>query len=470
MEQTTSQRVPLDVGTVPNQPPVIEASFNQEGNMYFAGPGSACAQATQSERDAEYCWTQDGPNLSTYEQSVVQPFNENEEPASCENPPRLNEDAANQYESLPSQESPLSFDHNGYIPPTLYPLPFDEDFGYQYDYGQQQGYPPPYYPSIPVYFDNYFNKPEFVYPALGMDYSQNQQFINDMANAQQSGWQVYTQNPAKKSFSKNTKPRVRRQLPTQRPNGDRLPLNIINTPSNTLTKKQKSEYDIFKQECIRQIGNQASSPITEEIQEVFKRVLNHFAIYAGIPSYVNYILGEFDGQTLHPREFPSQPESPLTNTIEQIRETAEKVKAYYESMEWDRTSGWSPLERISLIDADALTIAQPKPSKPISKVSIDTIYVVLMHDIPDMQVKETEGLPIPCLETMGDILEVITDEKKCRIQATQTPVITHKWRGEIPLCGLKTENGRSRAMIIRGRQDVCQIYRTIHRKEKQSDR
>jgi hypothetical protein len=88
-----------------------------------------------------------------------------------------------------------------------------------------------------------------------------------------------------------------------------------------------------------------------------------------------------------------------------------------------------------------------------------------MHDIPNMQVQEFNGTPIPCLETKGDILYTIKGEHNCRSQVTQPPRIKHKWNGEIPLCGFtKDKNGRSRAMIIRGRHDVCKIYETVHRK------
>ena len=94
-----------------------------------------------------------------------------------------------------------------------------------------------------------------------------------------------------------------------------------------------------------------------------------------------------------------------------------------------------------------------------------------MHHLAQAETKENEDSPTPCFETKGDILEVIRGEKRCRTQAMQPPVVSHKWRGEHPMCGFKKDSsGRSTPMIVRGRQDVSKMFQTIHQRMSSRER
>lgn len=395
------------------------------------------------------------------------------------------EDIKKQTRSIPTVDNWVY--QYGYDEQQGYPIPPDFN-GYQYEYGQR-GYPPTYDPNLPVYYDYINIVPYYTsdrtsltngnndigyFPGNGypvIDYSQFQGYSNGNVDRPYNRWQENWQNYyySLSASHKYIKPRIH-QSTTQLHSSGKVPLKIADTPANTLTEEEKAEYDIFKEEYTRQVKNRDFIPMTDERKQIFKRVINNYPIYAGIPSDVNYVLGEYKEGSFYPRQLPAQPMLKLTTeeAMKQIREKAEEFISYHQSMEWDRTEGWSPLERISLIDADARTIAQQTKSLA-SQGPISTIYVILMHDVPEddirVTLKENDGSPIPSLEPRGDILETITGEKRCRIQATQIPLISHKWKGEFALCGNKLDKikGGSKEMVIRGRHDVCKIYETVLR-------
>ena len=156
-----------------------------------------------------------------------------------------------------------------------------------------------------------------------------------------------------------------------------------------------------------------------------------------------------------------------------ILSEAQETARFYEKEEWDRTNGWSPLERVTMLDKNALDKLVPGGSatrKSGACRKITTIYVVLLHHIPIHDPRRAEdgsgpttAGPTPCFRTKGDILYVIQGEGRCRNAGHQPPLITHKWEGKIALCGFRKENGRSIARVIRGEQDVGAMYKTIAR-------
>jgi hypothetical protein len=250
-------------------------------------------------------------------------------------------------------------------------------------------------------------------------------------------------------------------------------LKIVNTPATHLTDEQKAEYEIFKEEVAHQLNQRHTDKwiISQERREAFARVASEYSMYAGIPSYVDYTLGEFEEQDKScfcPRQLPTRPacEEDTISTVARARLVAADVIAYYQSTEWDRTNGWSPRERISLLDAGALTIAQPAMSELAPKLPITTMYVLLMHHLENSQSFTQDERPsIPCFETKGDILYVITGKKACKAQSTRAPLVMHKWRGEFSMCGFKKDDhGRLVAMNVRGQQDVGKMYQAIRRK------
>ena len=418
----------LDVGTFTSQTPISETAFTQE--PYFNGQGQPCSFVAQHQSftmTSQVSW--DGNGLPTGSDMLSTP---------------------------PSDEHPS----------VMRPSNTCEEFGYQYAY-PQQGYLP-YNPNFSGYC-GFLNDPTFYYsgyasPVGNETHFQGYSGIESAATSRYDGTQQPWQQP--QSEDRYTRRQLRRR-PVQRPPRQSLPVKVMETASTTLTEQEKADYKIFKEQWACQNGQQCSRPVSPDRKEAFDRVVKDYSRYVGIPSFVNYILGQYDGKSLLPRRLPTHPilEPGVVGTIAQIRQTAAEFISYYHSEEWDSTDGWSPKERISLLDVDALTIAQPKPSETTSQGSISLIYVVLMHHLAQSEIKEIEGSPTPCFETKGDILEVIKGEKRCRAQVMQPPVVSHKWRGEHPMCGFKKDSfGRSTPMIVRGRQDVGKMFQTIHQK------
>src|SRR5271154_1405756 len=87
---------------------------------------------------------------------------------------------------------------------------------------------------------------------------------------------------------------------------------------------------------------------------------------------------------------------------------------------------------------------------------------------PEVPVKEGEGPSIPCFEVNGDCLNIVKGKSQCRYESLHPPVVTHKWCGEVPMCGYKPglEGGKV-PMIIRGRQDVSRMYQTFSKLKSQ---
>ena len=249
-----------------------------------------------------------------------------------------------------------------------------------------------------------------------------------------------------------TSPRYFQTCPRERP-------QIVETPISELTEEEQQNYQTFKT-VYNSLFDLEQVPV--DMWNTYKRVYQDYARYAGIPEYVRYTLDH---------EFP-------------YYGTLEDVTAYYQSAEWDRTNGWDPNERVSLLDRNALEIAQSRsqhsspvastnkrqssPSRrsstptPDSTGPIDTVYVVLMHYIPDCaeRLKNRDGNePVACTETFGDVLYVIIGEETCKRESYVPPDVTHTLRGEMALCGFK-KNGKP--MIVRGRQDVGRIYTVMH--------
>jgi len=162
---------------------------------------------------------------------------------------------------------------------------------------------------------------------------------------------------------------------------------------------------------------------------------------------------EFDGQTI------------LVDAQETVR--------FYEYEEWHRTNGWSPLERLTMLDKNAVDKWVPGGSPTSVRETtgkITTIYVVLLHHVPTddprraaESPRSTATGPTPCFMTKGDVLHVIQGEDLCRNAGHEPPLITHKWEGKTVMCGFRRENGRTVARVIRGEQDVGTIYKTIER-------
>ena len=428
-----SSRVPsVDMGTFVPQRPIAETALIQE--PYFNGQRQLSSFAAQ-------------PQNFTIDAKV-----------SCE---------GNQFNGLSSPSNLLSAPPSDEHAGDMQSPNACEEFGYQYAY-PQQGYAP-YNPNFPGYY-GFVNDPNCYYSGYASPVVNETQFqtysgTNSAATSQYNGTQQFWQQP-QMSENRYTRPQPRpRQV--QRPCRQSLPVKVMENPSATLTEQEKADYKIFKEQWACQKGQQSARRFSPEQKEVFDRVLMDYSRYVGIPSFVNYILGEYDGNSLLPRRVPIHPilATGTVGTISQIRQTAAEFISYYESEEWDGTDGWSPKERISLLDVEALTVAQPKPSEPTSQGPITLIYVVLMHHLAQSEIKENEDSPTPCFETKGDILEIIRGEKQCKAQAMQPPVVSHKWRGEHPMCGFKKDNfGRSTPMIVRGRQDVSKMFQSIHQK------
>ena len=421
----------MDTGTFVPQRPNSETAFTQE--PYFDGQGQPCSFAVQPQNFTVNAQVSCDGNR----------FNGRSSPSDL-------------LSSLPSDEQA-----SGVYPPNAY-----EEFGYQYAY-PQQGYPV-YSPNFSGYY-GFVNDPSHCYSGYASPVADEIRFqgypgIDSAATSQYERNQQFWQAQILENIC--MRPQLRRRL-IQRPARCSLHVKVRETASPTLTEQEKADYKIFKEEWACQNGQQSAQPRTPERKEAFERVVKDYSRYVGIPSAVNYILGEYDGNCLLPRRLPTHPvlETSVVGSISQIRRTAAEFTSYYQSEEWDRTDGWSPKERISLLDVDALTIAQPKQSETTSQGSINLIYVVLMHHLAQSEIKENEDSPTPCFETKGDILEIIRGEKRCRAQAMQPPVVSHKWRGEHPMCGFKKDNfGRSMPMIVRGRQDVSKMFQTIHQR------
>lgn len=257
--------------------------------------------------------------------------------------------------------------------------------------------------------------------------------------------------------------RVNRFRPKNR---ERLSLRIADSPVATLDAEQKARYAVFKDVLARQSANGQKTPPSDEEKDVCLRVLQSYSAYTGIPEYVQYNLGYYDGTRFCPREKPVHRIRMLfeEDIKAKVRHEAEEFTEYYHSVEWDRTGGWSKDERVTLLDQEALTIAQPTSSETNDGAPITTVYVVLMHQIPSMIPQTKFGdPPIPCLQTKGDLISIIRGEKACKAQFALPPLIPRKWRGDIFMCGFKTDGqGKRVPMIIRGRQDVGKMYQTIH--------
>lgn len=245
-------------------------------------------------------------------------------------------------------------------------------------------------------------------------------------------------------------------------------LKIVEEPGNDLSDTEKEEYQVFKE-----IFNNGESleTLSLEQKDVFEHVIYHYPRYAGIPEYVEYILGDYDGHNeLRPRQKPSQiptPADDLVQRAQQVKDKAKEFAAYYQSCEWDRTNGWDVYERVTLLDVESLKIGQPEPS-PQLEIPQPTMYVVLFLQLPKEKIpaKSDDGSPVPCCEISGDLLETIVGKANCKTRCTQPTFVKHKWKGEFPLCGYKKDpHDRTRrvAKVFRGRQDVGAVYETIVR-------
>jgi hypothetical protein len=166
---------------------------------------------------------------------------------------------------------------------------------------------------------------------------------------------------------------------------------------------------------------------------------------------------------------------------ERIAAEAKKVARKYELAERDRTNGWSRFERVTMLDVSALdkferssngaTKRSARNGTTTPSQKITTIYVILLHHIPNAKAWSEGGQdgPIPCFKTNGDLLETIHGEELCKRASYKPPVIRQKWTGEIPMCGFrKNEDGRSVARVIRGEQDVGQMYLTLARRSERN--
>lgn len=245
-------------------------------------------------------------------------------------------------------------------------------------------------------------------------------------------------------------------------------LKIVEEPGNDLSDTEKEEYQVFKE-----IFNNGKSleTLSLEQKDVFEHVIYHYARYAGIPEYVEYILGDYDGHNeLRPRQKPSQiptPTDDLEQRAQQVKDKAKEFAAYYQSCEWDRTNGWDVYERVTLLDIESLKIGQPEPS-PQLEIPQPTMYVVLFLQLPKEKIpaKSDGGSPVPCCEISGDLLETVVGKANCKTRCTQPTFIKHKWKGEFPLCGYKRDpldRDRKVPKVFRGRQDVGAVYETIVR-------
>ena len=162
---------------------------------------------------------------------------------------------------------------------------------------------------------------------------------------------------------------------------------------------------------------------------------------------------EFDGQT--------------------ILADAQEIARFYENEEWHRTNGWSALERVTMLDKNAVDKWVPGGSATSTMREtrkITTIYVVLLHNVPihdsrraAESSRSTATGPTPCFKTKGDVIQVIQGEERCRNACHEPPLITHNWEGQIVMCGFRRENGRAVARVIRGEQDVGTMYKSIAR-------
>jgi hypothetical protein len=209
---------------------------------------------------------------------------------------------------------------------------------------------------------------------------------------------------------------------------------IVDEPLSSLSQIEKSEYRLFKD--MYRTGF-TEDTATSNALEIYQRVYDNYARYAGIPDHVRYTLdhdipekSDYDGFT-----------------------------RYHQSYEWDCTSGWSPNERISIIDEKALSIASDHRHGSTTKGGPK--YIVLMHCIPGSAARlrnRSDNMPVPCFETMGDILYSLGDDEEGGLDSLSPPKVMHTLRGEFALCGYKRDGSE---MLVRGRQDVGRIYDTI---------
>jgi hypothetical protein len=223
---------------------------------------------------------------------------------------------------------------------------------------------------------------------------------------------------------------------------------IVSEPVDTLSPEEKSDYAHFKEIYQKEQKQEDTSP---DSREIYQRVYHDYARYAGIPEEINYTLDY---------HFPD-------------KDDLVGLTRYYHSYEWDRTKGWSPHERVTLLDHHALSIAtKSKRDNPEDDSSHaykhfrsggSEIYVILMHCIPDSATRlanRVDEEPIACFETKGDVLYVVKDDFNVR-QLHAPPEITQKLVGEMALCGYKVDGSE---IVVRGQQDIGRIYTTIHSK------
>jgi hypothetical protein len=192
------------------------------------------------------------------------------------------------------------------------------------------------------------------------------------------------------------------------------------------------------------------------------------------PQYGTYYPSTFSATPDNRGRAPSNPGStdpdpPLDiHDWEMLRSHAEKKALECEHDEWWRTKGWSRHERITLLDENARIKFVPKDlpadiPKPKWVDKVTTIFVVLLHHIPKNQrpLPKDDG-PVPCFETMGDLVRIVSGKEACDTASLSAPEIKKKWQGRIAMCGYgKDGKGRGIARVIRGEQDVGMMYDTI---------
>lgn len=170
-----------------------------------------------------------------------------------------------------------------------------------------------------------------------------------------------------------------------------------------------------------------------------------------------------------PDPAPSNPGSTVDRPIpppEQIRHDAEEAARKYEESERSGTDSWSPHERITMLDETARTKflpnSSPRYKRRPRRVEISTIFIVLLHHIPpEERVPRKDDGPVPCFQTMGDLVDIISGVDECG-KPQGAPKIEKRLEGRIAMCGYgRDSQGRRVAKVIRGEQDVGLMYDTL---------
>ena len=351
----------------------------------------------------------------------------------------------------------------------------------QYQDGYPTGYFSPYYhPNMQGYIQNgYFNQGYLPGTWISQWCQPTYQQTDDSFHSS-SSTVVMSGSQSRGLHQRSPSPRPRRYF--QHHQGAQYVvqhtasiLKIVDEPGKALSASEREEYQLFK-EIFK--GTESLENYSLEQKQTFEHVVSDYARYAGIPEYVDYVLGEYDGNEIRPRQKPNHIDilsDDLEEKAQQVKDKAKAFAAYYQSCEWDRTDGWDVYERVTLLDIESLKIGQPEQSSQSEspQPSAPTMYVVLFLQLPKEKIgKSEDGSPVPCCETKGDLLETIVGKGNCKTRCTRATFIKHKWVGEFSLCGYKKDPVTERTVpkVFRGRQDVGAVYETIFRYEQRKKR